>query len=314
MAEEPSPASFELGAPRRERREFVRTSWVNVIGNLAKIVVEGVVGLTFGSMALLADAAHSIADLVASVVVLVWGRVTYDEPDPGHPHGHDRIEPLSALFVGAVIVLLGLNLLYESARGVIGGTGVVFNVALLGAVGFALVDMLLVYTYTVHVNETLDSRTLEALAADSLNDVVTSVAVLVGIFGVMAGVPTLDPLAGGLVSLFVVHQGVQIGRENVDYLLGAAPSPTKRRMVIERLRDHPAVEGIHDLAIYYEGTSLEVEVHVEVDGSMTLLEAHDLETALADLVRGIEGVGDVHVHLDPSGIGEWKDAAEGTAG
>ncbi|ELY59884.1 cation diffusion facilitator family transporter [Natronococcus amylolyticus DSM 10524] len=289
------------------RDGFTRASWANVLGNAVKIVVEGAVGLAFGSVALVADAAHSIADLVASVVVLVWGRSSFDEPDDTHPHGHERIEPLTALFVGAVIALLGLNLLYESAQGVAHGVDVVFHPLLLGALAFAIVDMYLVYRYTEYINEAIGSTALEALATDCLNDIYTSFAAVVGVLGVLLGFPLLDPIAGGLVSLLVIYQGVEIGRENVGYLVGASPGPMKRAEVTEILRDHPAVEGIHDLTVFYDGPVLEVEVHVEVDGDMPFRQAHDVESELVASLRGIEDVGDAHVHLDPSGIGEWKD-------
>ncbi|AGB36100.1 cation diffusion facilitator family transporter [Natronococcus occultus] len=292
------------------RDGFTRASWANVLGNAVKIVVEGAVGLAFGSVALVADAAHSIADLVASLVVLVWGRSSFEEPDDTHPHGHERIEPLTALFVGAVIALLGLNLLYESAQGVVHGVDVVFHPLLLGALAFAIVDMYLVYRYTEYINETLGSTALEALATDCLNDIYTSFAAVVGVVGVLLGHPLLDPIAGGLVSLLVIYQGVEIGRENVGYLVGASPEPTKRAEVTEILRDHPAVEGVHDLTVFYDGPVLEVEVHVEVDGDMPFRRAHDVESELVASLRGIEDVGDAHVHLDPSGIGEWKDRAD----
>ncbi len=294
----------------RGRDGFTKASWANVLGNAAKILVEGAVGLAFGSVALLADAAHSIADLVASIVVLIWGRSSYDEPDDTHPHGHDRIEPLTALFVGAVIALLGVNLLYESARGLIDGVDVIFSPLLLGALGFAIVDMYLVYWYTTKINADLDSTALRALATDCLNDIYTSFAVVVGVLGVLLGFPLLDPLAGALVSLLVVYQGVEIGRENVDYLIGAAPETEKRAEITAALRSHAAVEGVHDLTVFYDGTVLEVEVHVEVDGDMPFRQAHDIESELVDDLRAIEDVGDAHVHLDPSGIGEWKDRAE----
>jgi cation diffusion facilitator family transporter len=292
------------------RRAFARASWANVFGNAAKIVVEGSVGLLFGSVALVADAAHSVADLVASVVVLVWGDSSFAGPDSTHPHGHDRIEPLTALFVGAVIVLLGLNLLYESVGGLLYGTEVRFSYLLLAALGFAIVDMYLVYRYTERVNATLDSTALSALATDCLNDIYTSVAAVVGVLGVLFGVPMFDPLAGTLVSLLVVYQGVGIGHENLDYLVGAAPPSERREEIARTLRAHPDVEGIHDLTVFYDGTVLEVEAHVEVDGGLTLLEAHDIETDLIERLRAVETVGDAHVHLDPSGIGEWKDATE----
>jgi len=292
------------------RRRFSRASWVNVVGNAAKIIVEGAAGILFGSVALIADAAHSVADLVASIVVLIWGSRSYDDADESHPHGHARIEPLTALFVGAVIVLLGLNLLYESGRGVIFGTDVQFSVFLLGALAFALVDMYLVYWYTQRANEGLGSTALSALATDCLNDLYTTVAAVVGVLGVFVGVPVLDPLAGGLVSVLVIHQGIEIARENVDYLVGAAPTDDKRTEIRQALTTNESVEGIHDFTVFYDGTLIEVEVHVEVDGEMSIRQAHDLESELVDDLRALEEVGDVHIHLDPSGLGEWKDASE----
>lgn len=305
-------AMAEVGADTTAaKRGFTRASVVNVLGNAIKIVVEGAVGLAFGSIALVADAAHSVADLVASIVVLVWGRSVYTGPDADHPHGHQRVEPLAALFVGAVIVLLGLNLLYHSGVGLVAGVDVQASPLLVGALLFAMADMYVLYWYTTRVNETVDSSALEALAIDCLNDIYTSIAALVGVLGVFLGYPLLDAAAGALVSVLVVYQGIEIGRENVSYLLGAAPSDTEYDAVCERLRSHPGVEGVHDLVVFYDGTLLEVEAHIEVDGDLTLIEAHDIETELMQSLRAMENVGDVHLHLDPAGIGEWKDADDG---
>ncbi|MES3160710.1 MAG: cation diffusion facilitator family transporter [Halorubrum sp.] len=293
-----------------EKRRFRRAAGVNVVGNTAKIAVEGAAGFAFGSVALLADAAHSVADLVASAVVLVWGGSRYDDPDAEHPHGHQRIEPLTALFVGAIIFLLGLLLLRESALGLVGVPEVSASPVLIGALLFAMADMYLLYWYTTRVNADLGSTALAALATDCLNDIYTSLAAMVGVLGALFDVPVLDPVAGAVVSLLVMYQGVQIARENVTYLVGAAPPDDDRDRVVETLCDHPEVVGVHDLRVFYDGTDLEVEVHVEVDGEMTLRHAHEIETELVTRLRALNGVGDVHVHLDPSGVGEWKDATE----
>ncbi|MFC7186575.1 cation diffusion facilitator family transporter [Halorubrum yunnanense] len=297
-----------------EKARFQRAAGVNVLGNAVKIAVEGAAGLQFGSVALVADAAHSVADLVASGVVFVWGGSRYDDADETHPHGHQRIEPLTALFVGATIVLLGVLLLRESVVGLVGPHDVAASPVLVAALLFALADMYLLYRYTEFANETLGSTALTALAADCLNDIYTTVAALAGVFGVFLGYPILDSVAGALVSLLVVYQGVEIARENVTYLVGGAPPAGDRERVTEALREHPAVEGVHDLTVFYDGTDLEVEVHVEVDGEMTLREAHNLETRLVTRLRELENVGDVHVHLDPSGLGEWKDAEDAAGG
>ncbi|ELZ47301.1 cation diffusion facilitator family transporter [Halorubrum coriense DSM 10284] len=295
-----------------DRARFQRAAAVNVAGNAVKIAVVGATGLAFNSVALLADAAHSVADLVASAVVFVWGGSRYESADETHPHGHQRIEPLTALFVGATVAVLGLLLLRESVLGFVGPVEVRASPLLVGALLFAMADMYLLYRYTELVNADLGSTALTALAVDCLNDIYTTVAALVGVVGVFLDVPVLDPLAGAFVSVLVVYQGIEIGRENVTYLVGGAPPPGDRDRVVAALRDHPAVEGVHDLTVFYDGTDLEVEVHVEVDGEMTLREAHDVETDLVTSLRALDDVGDVHVHLDPSGLGEWKDAPEAT--
>lgn len=290
------------------RDAFLKASWVNVLGNVLKIVVEGGVGLAFGSIALVADAVHSLADLVASGVVLVWGRLTFEGPDHTHPHGHERIEPLTALFVGATLVALGLKVLYDAITAILTTPQVQFDLLLIGGLAFGILDMIVVYWYTERVNADLGSPALHALARDCLNDVYTSFAALVGIVGVALGAPILDPIAGALVSILVLREGVAIGRENIDYLVGSAPPPDVQDDIRDAITGHPEVEGLHDFRAHYMGPVIEVEFHAEVDGDFTLREAHDIETELRQAVRRIPGVGDVHVHLDPSGMGEWKDA------
>ncbi len=293
-----------------DRRAFRQAAIVNVAGNLVKIVVEGAAGLLFGSVALLADAAHSVADLVASGVVLGYGDKQYEGPDKTHPHGHQRIEPLTALFVAVVISLLGGRLLLTSVSDLRTGVDVLFSWYLVGALSFAVVDMYLVYRYTEYINADLESTALTALAHDCLNDMYTSAAAVVGVTGVLVDIPVLDPLAGAIVSLLVMYQGYEIASENIPYVVGAAPSGDQRDSVESMLRSHRDVQGFHDLAVYYDGTDLEVEVHVEVSGELTLQEAHTLETRLIRRLREDEDVGDVHLHLDPSGIGEWKQSPE----
>lgn len=288
-------------------RAFLRAAVVNVVGNLLKILVEGAAGFAFGSLALIADAAHSVADLLASLVVLVWGRTAFTGPDADHPHGHERIEPLTALVVGATLILLAGTLLWDAVGALRRGPTVEFSPILVGGLLFAVLDMLLVYWYTVRTNATLDSPSLRALATDAANDVYTSVAAGIGVAGVALEFPILDPLAGALVSLLVLYQGVGISRENIRYLVGTAPDPERRDAVRSTLMEHEAVRGIHDLRVYYDGPTLEVEVHVEVDGDMTVREAHDVETALVEALRRRADIGDAHVHLDPEGTGEWRN-------
>ncbi|USZ67328.1 cation diffusion facilitator family transporter [Halorussus salilacus] len=293
-----------------DRASFVRASWVNVVSNVLKIAVEGALGVFSGSLALVADAAHSLADLLASAVVLVWGRSSFDGPDETHPHGHHRFEPLTALFVGGVLVLLGFKLLYDAGRSLAEGSEARYGALLVVGLGFALANRVACYWYTKRTNRDLDSPGLRALAADSLNDVYTTLAAFAGVAGMALGYPVLDPVAGGLVSALVVRQGVEISRENIDYLVDRAPPEAHQERIRSAIRDHPEVHGIHDFAAYYTGNVVEVEFHAEIGRGHSLVEAHEIETELRSRVREVEAVEDVHIHLDPAGLGEWKDADE----
>lgn len=295
-----------------DKAAFLRATWVNVAGNVAKILVEGTVGLAFGSLALIADAAHSLADLMASVVVLVWGRLTFEGPDSDHPHGHERVEPLTALFVGITLVALAVKILYDAGNALRHGPQIRFSLFLVGGLAFAIADMVVVYWYTERTNRELGSPSLHALARDALNDVFTSLAAVVGVFGAAIGAPILDPVAGGLVSIIVLREGLAIARENIDYLVGSAPPERELEEIRGAVLAHPSVAGIHDLRCHYVGPKVEAEFHAEVPADFTLREAHDLETELQEAVLALPFVGDVHVHLDPAGMGEWKTADDGS--
>lgn len=290
----------------QHRDTFLKATWINVLGNALKILVEGGIGFLFGSLALIADAAQSIADLVGSLVILIWGRRAYDGPDRTHPHGHAPIEPLTALFAGALLVLIGLKTGYDSVAGLLAGPGLAFNIYLLGATAFAAVDMAVVYVLTVRANRDMQSPSLRAMAQDCLSDLLFTAAVFVGVGGVAFGYPSLDPLAGGVVSLLVVAQGLAIGYENINYLAGAAPPDEKQKVIQQTILDHPEARGLHDFAAFYVGPVIEVEFHLEIDGDVSLKRAHDIETEVMNALLDIEDVHDVHIHLDPAGIGEWQ--------
>jgi len=95
-------------------------------------------------------------------------------------------------------------------------------------------------------------------------------------------------------------------RDNVDYLVGAAPPEDLRGEIIQRALDHPDVEGAHDAIAHYVGPEIDVSLHVEVEGDKTLREAHDIESAVVQAIEDLPEVDDAFVHVDPRELGEWK--------
>ncbi len=96
----------------------------------------------------------------------------------------------------------------------------------------------------------------------------------------------------------------------MNYLVGGAPPEDLRLEILRRALEHPEVKGAHDVVAHYVGPEIDVSLHIEVEGDMTLFEAHDIETAVVESIEELPEVDDVFVHIDPKELGEWKDDEE----
>jgi cation diffusion facilitator family transporter len=166
------------------------------------------------------------------------------------------------------------------------------------------------YRYVLGVAEDHQSPALRATAVDNRNDILTAGAALVGVVGAGAGYPLLDPLAAVVVAVAILYTGMEIVRDNVNYLVGAAPPEGLRREIVRRALVHPDVEGAHDVIAHYVGPEVDVSLHVEVSGEKTLREAHAIETGVKESIEELPEVDDAFVHVDPKELGEWKDDSE----
>ena len=291
-----------------ERKAAVRRVGLLILGvNAALALAKGAVWYTTGSLAVGSEAVNSLADTAYSLVVVAGLYVTTQPPDFEHPHGHERIEPFVSLFVAVGVFAAGGAVLWQSATAVLSGgsppAAGVPGVVVLG--GTAAVKYLL-YRKCLAIGRERHSPAVVATAKDNRNDILTAGAALAGVAGAAVGVPVLDPLAAGVVSLGILYTGVEIVQDNVNYLVGAAPPDELREEIVERALGHPEVRGVHDVIAHYVGPEVDVSLHVEVEGNMTLNDAHDIESAIIQSIRQMPEVDDVFVHVDPKELGEWK--------
>jgi cation diffusion facilitator family transporter len=291
-----------------ERKRAVRRVGLVVLAaNIALVAAKGVVWWATGSLAVGSEAVNSLADVAYSVVVLGGLYLTTQPPDFEHPHGHERIEPFVSLVVALGVLAAGVAVLWQASTSLLAGdlgrSAGVPGVLVLSGTAVAKYAL---YRYVLGVADDHHSPALRATALDNRNDILTAGAALAGVLGSAAGYPVLDPLAAFVVAAGILHTGYEIVRDNVNYLVGAAPPEDLREEILERALVHSDVEGAHDVVTHYVGPEIDVSLHVEVEGEMSLYEAHDIETAVRGNVREIPEVDDVYVHVDPKELGEWK--------
>ncbi|MGM0590495.1 MAG: cation diffusion facilitator family transporter [Halobacteriota archaeon] len=292
-----------------ERRSVVRrVGLVVFVVNLALVVAKGAVWMATGSLAVGSEAANSLGDTAYSLLVLAGLYLTTQPPDFEHPHGHERIEPFVSMVVAIGVFGAGIYVLWQAATTILNGTyGMSASVpaAIVLVAGGAAKYLL--YRYCLSAGEKTNSPALVATALDNRTDILTAGAALVGVVGAAIGYPILDPLAAGVVSFGILYTGFDIVRDNLNYLVGAAPPDELREEILQRALAHPEVQGVHDVIAHYVGPEIDVSLHVEVEGEMTVNHAHDIESEIVQSIQTIAEVDDVYVHVDPKELGEWKE-------
>jgi cation diffusion facilitator family transporter len=291
-----------------DRREAVRDIGQFVLAvNVVLVLAKGTVWFMTGSLAVGSETVNSLADSAYSLIVVGGLYLTTRPPDFEHPHGHERIEPFVSLVIALGVLAAGAAVIWQATTSVLSGTygGVPGPSAVAVLVGTAAVKYWL-YRRCLHVGEEQNSPAVVAMALDNRNDILTAGAALAGVLGASAGYPVLDPAAAAVVSLGILYTGYEIVRDNVTYLVGAAPPEDMRKEIVARALSHPDVKGVHDVVAHYVGPEIDVSLHIEVEGDMTLFEAHDIESAVVHDIREMDAVDDVFVHVDPKELGEWK--------
>jgi cation diffusion facilitator family transporter len=289
------------------RRAVRRVGGVVFAANLVLVVAKAAVWWVTGSIAVGSEAVNSLADVAYSLVVLGGLYLTTQPPDFEHPHGHERIEPFVSLFVAVGVLGAGAAVIWSASTallsGDVGRSAGIPGIVLLAGTAVGKYGL---YTYCLDAAETHHSPAIRATALDNRNDILTASAALAGVAGSAVGYPILDPVAALVVALGILYTGYEIVRDNVNYLVGAAPPDSLREEIMERALAHPDVEGAHDVVAHYVGPEVDVSLHVEVEGELTLHDAHDIESEIIETVGSIPEVDDVFVHVDPKELGEWK--------
>ena len=267
--------------------------------NLLLFLGKLLAGLISGSVSVMADAVNNLSDASSSVVTLVGFKLSEKPADDGHPYGHARIEYIAGLIVAAMILVIGVELVKSSVKKILNPEPVDFSVLTIAILAASILIKLWMAAFNKKLGRTIHSPTLEATAADSRNDVITTAAVLLA--GIVARLTNLhiDGYAGVAVAVFILWSGVGIAKDTIDPLLGAAPDPELVHRIRDKVLAYDKVLGIHDLIVHDYGPGRQfASVHVEMDSKEDPLVCHNI---IDDMERevGRELHVQLVVHYDP---------------
>lgn len=278
-----------------------KTAIVGAVINLLLSALKIFAGMLGHSQALIADGIHSLSDLLSDVLVLFAGKHAAQEPDGDHPYGHARYETVATLVLGFLLFAVALGIGWDAAHRLFEPDALLRPDALaLGATILSILVKEWLYWWTLGYAKRVKSDLLRANAWHHRSDAVSSVVVLVGIAGTMAGLPYLDAIAAFLVALMIAQIAWELGWGAVNELVDTGLESHRLDAVRQTIRSVGGVRSIHMLRTRRHGAQASADVHVLVDPGLSVSEGHMISLLVEQrLKREIDEITDVTVHIDP---------------
>jgi cation diffusion facilitator family transporter len=291
-----------LESNTKSTKAGISVTMVGVLVNAFLILFKFFAGIFGQSQALIADAVHSISDLFTDFVVLLGLRIGRKVPDERHHFGHARIETLASAIVGLTLIATALYLGIKASWNIYHHTEYHPTwLALVGAgVSIALKESL--YHYTIHIGRRIKSAAIVANAWHQRSDALSSVAVLLGVAGahIKPSWHILDSLAALCVSFFIIKVGLEILWGAIREFTDTAPQPEILGKIRQCTLIVDGVIDMHDLRVRTSGGLHQMELHIVVDGGLTVTEGHRIAKAVEScLAEEVTDLDRIIVHVDP---------------
>jgi len=266
-------------------------------------VAKGVVGALTGSLAILSEAGHSLLDLSATLLTYFAVRVSGKPADAEHQYGHGKIESVTALAETALLFVLTAIVVFEAARRLIGAHAhaVEATVAAFAIIiGSIVIDFFRARTLK-RVAQAAGSEALEADALHFRSDMWSSIAVLVGLFGVALGHAWADAAAALVVAVFICIAGYRLGRRTIDTLTDTAPAGV-REHIAALARQVPGVVAVERVRVRPAGTVLFVELAVSISRTLPLDRVTSIKQQLSHAIRSDLPAAELTITTEPKAL------------
>lgn len=293
---------------RTREKEIYKVTIIGGIANAILVIFKFVAGILANSAAMLADAVHSLSDFITDVIVLVFVKISNRPKDKSHDYGHGKFETLATLIIGVALLFVGVMIFYNGVIKIYENVWLGVRLESPGMLAFwaAIVSILIkeiVYQYTARKGRKLNSQAVVANAWHHRSDALSSVGTALGIGGaIFLGDEwrILDPIAAVVVSMFIIGMAMKLFIHSLNELLEKSLPDEVEDEIVAIAESFEMVRNVHDIRTRSIGSNIAVEMHVLMDGSLTLKATHDTTEAIEKRLR--EKFGEkthIAIHVEP---------------
>jgi cation diffusion facilitator family transporter len=289
---------------QEREKQIIRISWIGITGNSILSISKIVLGLVSGSLAVVGDGIDSAGDIITSWITLFTARIIARPPDYKFSYGYARAETIATSVLAFIIFFAGAQLCISTIEIISRGESTVLPsmlsiyVTLFSIGGKAFLSIL-----HLRVGKKINSSMLIANGRNMQNDVIISVAVLIGLFFTfILKMPVMDKITALIISLWIMRVGLRIFLQTIIEMMDGVKDPAIYKKVFEALSEVSSAHNPHKVRIRQFGNLYLVSLDIEVDENITVKESHDIAIQVENNIKSkIDGVSEVLVHIEPSG-------------
>jgi len=291
----------------QRQKQIYKATYVGSVVNVLLVVFKFIAGIFGKSSAMVADAVHSLSDLLSDFIVIVFVKISGKPVDDNHDYGHGKYETLATIIVGIILGIAGIGLLVDGVTQSIaffrGNALPRPGMLALWAAVISIVLKELLFHYTMRVDKKVDSPALRANAWHHRSDALTSIGTLIGIAGAMflgEKWRVLDPMAAIFVSCYIIKAACTLSKPAFEELLEISLPAMQKEEISKIIMTTPGVLMMHRLRTRRIGVNIAVECHIKLNPTLTLAEAHDIATNIENRFKTRYGSGSfINIHMEP---------------
>ncbi len=284
----------------RKRKIANKSTWTSVVVNFFLVIFQIVVGFFSKSSGLIADGFHTLADMFSDLIVLITSKKSLNPPDEDHNYGHYRYENAVGLFLGVLLLFVGCAMIWSAGKKLENSDQIVaVHVTALYASIICLVVKELLFRYLLDIAKRAKSSLLMANAWHARSDAASSLIVAIGIIFNLLGYHSFDLIAAIIVGVMILKMGWTFSYEAIQALTDKAADTDEVEKIKKIILETPGVINVHDLRTRKVGDSIIADVHIEVKGTLTVAEGHDIAVEARNRVMRSSRVLNLMTHIDP---------------
>ena len=284
----------------RKRKIANKSTWTSVVVNFFLVIFQIVVGFFSKSSGLIADGFHTLADMFSDLIVLITSKKSLNPPDDDHNYGHHRYENAVGLFLGVLLLFVGCAMIWSAGKKLENSDQIVaVHVIALYASIICLVVKELLFRYLLNIAKRAKSSLLMANAWHARSDAASSLIVAIGIIFNLRGYHSFDLIAAIIVGVMILKMGWTFSYEAIQALTDKAADTDEVEKIKKIILETPGVINVHDLRTRKVGDSIIADVHIEVKGTLTVAEGHDIAVEARNRVMRSSRVLNLMTHIDP---------------